>query len=397
MLFLSLFCFLSGAIAGNRKSRITSVPFEVTGSYVVVKAKVNNSSPLNFILDSGLSTTLITHLSKEDSLWLNNSERTVLKGLGVGNEISALTSNNNILQTGRMKFVHQTAYFLEEDVFNLSEYTGMKINGLLGSDFFQDLVVKIDYNSKRITFYESSSYEVPKGYIPIPLTFNEDKMYAMVKVTDASGKLYDVRMLIDTGAELGAWFKTFGEKKVAIPEKKIRGYIGQGLNGEINGYIARIPKIQIGNYAVHNVIVSFPDSACISDAIPGGKRDGTLGSQLLNHFNLILDEPNEVLYIKPNANYKKKFYYNIAGIEVIQQYSSLNLPEVFHVWEESPAEIAGILAGDLIISINGNSSFGVNIGTIRHELETRSRRPLKLQVLRGKKTLSFTLEMIDTL
>jgi len=391
------FCLITGAIAGNSKSRIASIPFEVVGTYVVVKVQINESTPLNFILDSGLGRTIVTELSAEDSLTLNSYEKTKLKGLGTGQEISALVSRGNSLQTGRMKFMNQMVNLLEEDIFNLSDYTGRKINGLLGSDFFEDHVVKVDYNTQRITFYESSSFEVPRGYVAIPLTYKDEKMYAKILVADGTGKPREVNMLIDSGAELAAWFRSFGENSVKLPQKKLHGYIGQGLNGEIKGYIGRVPKIYFGGHAFHNPIVSFPDSATISDAIIDLNRDGTIGSQILSRFNLIFDEPNEMLYIKPNGNFRKEFSYNVAGIETVMQNTVPYLPEIFNVWENSPAARAGIQVGDLILDINGQSGFKTDINAIRKIFEEQGKNILRLLILRNGENMEFKVDMEETL
>lgn len=394
---LVILCLCQVAMAGDKKSKIASVPFEVVGTYIVIKAKINKSTPLNFILDSGLGTTLITHMDKGDSISLPNSDKTVLRGLGKGNIINAVISYGNTLQTGRMKFVNQTIYFIEDDLFNLSEYTGRKINGLLGSDFFQDLAVKIDYGNRRITFYESSSFKVPKGYVPIHLTINEEKMYATLQATESDGKVSNVNMLIDTGAELAAWFRTFGDDKIKIPDKKLYGYIGQGLNGEITGYLARLPKVGIGGHNLSNPVISFPDSSCISGTATPLDRDGTIGSQILSRYNIIIDEPNGMLYVKPNNNFRKPFTYNIAGIEVLKRFSIPYLPEVFLVWKGSPAEKSGIKAGDMLLSVNEINGFGTDISEIRHIFETRSRRPIYIKILREGKTLDFKIDMNGSL
>ena len=397
ILTIFIYFLIAQIYAGNSKSKIASVPFEVVGSYVVVSVHINESTPLNFILDSGLGRTIVTELASTDSLILKTYEKTVLNGLGLGKEISAYVSRGNSLQIGKMKFVNQRVNLLEEDIFNLSNYTGQKINGLLGSDFFQDHVVKVDYNLQKITFYESSSFVVPRGYIAVPLTFKDEKMYAKVLVSDGTGKPREVNMLIDSGAELAAWFRSFGNNPVNLPQKKIHGYIGQGLNGEIKGFIGRVPRIFFGGHAMHNPIVSFPDSISIAEAIKDNDRDGTIGCQILSRFNLIFDEPNEILYIKPNSNFRKSFTYNVTGIETIKLSQFPYLPEVFYVWENSPAALAGIQTGDLILDINGLSGFKTDINEIRKIFERQGKRTHKLLILRNSENKIINIEIKEGL
>jgi len=397
LLTISLVLIQAATFANNRQSKIASVPFEVVGTYVVVKVYINHSSSLHFILDSGLGATIITELMAEDSLELNYTERTTLKGLGNGKVIEAMISRGNTLQTGRMKFVNQMVNFLSEDVFNLSQYTGKKINGLLGSDFFQDQVVKIDYDTQHITFYESSSFEVPTGYIAIPLTLKNNKMYARLLASEGQGKPAEVLMLIDTGAELAAWFRSYGSNAVPIPDKRVYGYIGQGLNGQIEGYVGRLNKLYFGGHCIHNPIVSFPDSACLSEIVQAPDRDGTIGSQLLCRFNLIFDEPNEMLYIRPNHNFKKPFRYNIAGIEVISQPFFPKLPEVYYVWKNSPADQAGIKPGDLILNVDGLNGFDADINAVRLYFTRTLKKPVSVTVLRDGASIQLKLDVSRSL
>jgi len=381
------------AIGENCKSKISSLPFDMVGSYMVVDVRINNSPKLKLILDSGVSTTLITELNRDDSISLKYTEKTSIKGLGSGNNLLALTSMGNTLQAGKMNMVNQTIYVLEQDIFNLSKHTGTKINGILGSDFFEGHIVKIDYNNRRITFFRNDSFNVPLGYSTIPMIQESHKMFIQVPVTESNGTIRESKMLVDTGAELAGWFRSYGKKPIQIPARKIHGYIGQGLNGEIKGYFGRIPQINMGGFLLKNPVVSFPDSISITDAIFASDRDGTIGSQILSRFNLIFDQKNGLLYLKPNWKFKKVFSYNIAGIELILSDPVLVLPEVLHVWKDSPAEFAGVKAGDRIFEINGLSGFKSNIQEMKKTFEKESDRPLEMLLLRGEKTIKVNVEM----
>jgi hypothetical protein len=370
-----------------------SVPFEVVGSYVIVKIKINHSTALNLILDSGVRTTIITELNPADSILLNYSDSTILKGLGKGIQLTALTSSGNTMQIGKLNLDNQTIYVLAEDVFNLSKYTGTRINGLIGSDLFQDYVVEIDYDHQRILFHNPKTFVVPKGFESRYLTIEGQKMYIQIVIKEIDGTSREVKMLVDTGAELAAWFRGYGNTGIKAPEKKIRGLIGQGLNGEIAGYIGKIPEIKLGESTLKLPIVTFPDSASIADVVVESDRDGTIGSQILSRFNIIFDIQNNLFYFKPNSNFKKNFSYNIAGIELMQQNQYIRIPEVLYVWEKSPAETLNVQKGDVITEVNGRKSFEYSINELRKIFETPSRYPLKLLLLRGEESIYVKIEM----
>jgi hypothetical protein len=393
---ISLFSIYLFSISANAKSRkIESIPFEMVGSYVVINVKINDSSPLNLILDSGIRNTIITELEPSDKISLNFSDVKDMMGLGGGGILEAYTSNFNLLKIGKLKLQNKTVYVLKNDVFNLSKHSGTKINGLIGVDFFQDHVIEIDYSSKHIRFYESTNFEAPKGYGMLPISIESQKMFVELSVVESDSTRKQVKMLMDTGAELNAWFQTTSKESVRVPPRWVQGTIGEGLNGIITGKYSHIPQICFGNFCLKNAIVSFPDSATITGIVTNSKRDGTVGSQLLSRFNLFIDYKQKKFYFKPNSNFKKPYTYNVAGIEIIQYSPVIPVIEVMDVWANSPAAHAGVQRDDQIIDINGTSAFQMSIGEIRKIFETPSNHPLNLTLKRGKEEITVRIDMTD--
>lgn len=393
ILLFSMYLFDFSANAKSKK--IESIPFEMVGSYVVINVKINNSSPLNLILDSGIRNTIITELEPSDKISLNFSDVKDMMGLGGGSVLEAFTSNFNTLKIGKLKFQNKTVYVLKNDVFNLSKHSGTKINGLIGVDFFQDHTVEIDYSSRRVRFYESETFEAPKGYGMLPITVESQKMFVELSVIESDSTRKQVKMLMDTGAELNAWFQTSTKESVKIPPKWVQGTIGEGLNGIITGKYSHIPQICFGDFCLRNAIVSFPDSATITGIVSNSKRDGTVGSQLLSRFNLFIDYKQRKFYFKPNSNFKKPYTYNVAGIEIIQYSPLIPVIEVMDVWSNSPAAHAGVKRDDQIIEINGNRAFQMSIGEIRRIFETPSKHSLNLTLKREKEEVTVKIDMRD--
>lgn len=364
---------------------------------MIVEVRINGSTTLNMILDSGATATLITELTQEDSLSLQYTSLYEIKGLGTGPGVMAYRSQMNDLKAGSVRLTNQTIFVLKENIFNLSNHVGCKINGILGADFFKNHVVRINYSTQRITLYDSETYQVPKGYEPIAMTIEKNRMYITLPVTGSNWKVHKATLLLDTGAEVTAWFRSFGENHIAIPEKNIYRYIGQGLNGVIEGHLGRINQINMKGYILNAPVVAFPDSTSIAEVVSISDREGIIGGQLLNRFNLIFDYPKKTLWIKPNSNFKKPFNYNIAGMEISIENRFLALPEVCNVSKNSPADRAGILVGDQIFKLDEINALQTDINEIRLRFMTRSKKPVKLILLRGDTTIYAEMEMVDLL
>jgi len=393
LLFALCLFVLTTLLSANKSRPIASIPFEMVGTYVVIKVKINDSSPLNLILDTGVRNTIITELQTGDRISLNYSDVKDLMGLGGGEHLEAYTSNFNSLIIGKLKLDPKTVYVLKEDVFNLSKHSGTKINGLIGVDVFYDHVVEINYTSRRINFYNNESFIEPKDYEKTRLSIESRKMFVELSVMQADSSTRDVKMLLDTGAELNAWFQTYKDQSVKAPENGVKCTIGQGLNGEIKGKVGRIPRICFGGLCFDKPIVSFPDSASISEIVGNSNRDGTIGSQLLSRFNYYIDFANKQFYFKPNSNFKNRFNYNVAGIEISQVVPFLPIKEIWRVWIDSPAEKAGVQNGDQLVEINGQKAFELTLNEIRHIFETASKYPMKLTLMRNTQEISVEIDM----
>ncbi len=386
------FVLFTGTIQA-KNTVVATIPFEMVGSYIVVDVRINNSTKLKMILDTGLRNTIITEIFPTDSIDLSPGELRNIQGLGSGKNFYAYESAGNTVQIGRITLKDRLVYAFKEDLFNMSKQTGVKINGLLGVDFFRDYVVQIDYSSHRLRMYTQENFIPPKGYGVMPMTLQRQKMYIQLSVLETDSTRQTIKMLIDTGAELTAWFETLTNKAVNIPEKSIRGRIGEGLSGEINGVFARVQQLCISEFCVKNPIVAFPDSAAISQISRTSDRDGTIGGQLLSRFNLIIDTSSRRFYFKPNGSFNNPFFYNIAGIEVAQSAGFLPQVEVINVWKDSPAERAGLLPGDIIIEINLQKTSQLGISEIRHYFQRPSGSPLRLLVERNGSYKELNVEM----
>ena len=397
--FISMWLFLLACFphVQAKLKLINSVSFEMAGSYIIVQARINNTTPLNFIFDTGVKNTIITEIHQQDDILINLIGKKAIQGLGQGKSIMSFISESNTISLGKLKFSNKTVYLLEDDILGLSQHTGRKINGLIGVDLIQSHVVEIDYSRRRIKFYDQESFLPPKDYIRKPLIIENNKIYLNLTLLDDNGQIRTIKMLIDTGAQLNAWFQTVRSNAAEIPEKRVYARIGEGFSGDLYGYLARIPQICFNQYCFHNPIVVFPDSMMIADIMRKSDRDGTIGNELLSRFNTIIDFKNAALYLKPNHYFKDNFYYNIAGLEITQPNPNLPSFEVAYVWKDSPAAKAGIQAGDMLLEIKGIKTYLMKIAEIRWHFQRVSNQPLNLLVERNLEHLSFDIPMQDLL
>ena len=122
---------------------MTRVPFELNGSNIFFQARVNNSAPLWFSLDTGASSGLL-NLRSVRLLGLKVLRQS--QATGAGGTIEAVTLSNVGLEINgaRLENIELQAVPLN----SLEESAGRVMDGVLGAELFRRYVVEIDYTAE---------------------------------------------------------------------------------------------------------------------------------------------------------------------------------------------------------------------------------------------------------
>ena len=381
------------------KEKSTSIRFEFINNLIVIPVSVNNSDTLRFILDTGLRTSIITELSMGDTLSLEYAKEMQLHGLGKGEPLDALYSKGNTLSISRIVGSNQDLYVLLQNIFHLSTKLGTRIHGLLGYSVFKNFIIEINYQKKIITFHNPKyyNYKKDKKASTIPLTVQNTKPYVILTITTEDGSEIPVKLLIDTGAGHALWLDADSNEEISLPNNTIDSFLGSGLNGEIHGKIGRIKKLTIGKHEFNDIITLFPDSTSMGSSRGRDKRNGSLGTDVLHRFNIIIDYHNELMTLKPNMKFNKPFNYNMSGIEIAAPIPELPFYTIINIRKDSPADRAGLKKGDGLYKLNHFRALDLSLNDIYKLFLSKAGKKMKIIVLRNGmkyKTIFFLEKLI---
>ncbi|MET2984186.1 aspartyl protease family protein [Aureibaculum conchae] len=412
-------------ILGNKDSY--AVSFKMINNLIVIPIEVNGEK-LNFLLDTGIDNSLLINLKLKDSLNLKNVEEVRLRGLGEGEHIYAIKSKNNSFKLGKIFNNNHMVYAIHSEDLDLSSRLGIDVNGIIGGDLFRDFIVEINYTSKRVKFYNPDTYKYKdcKRCEDFDIHFYKNKpyIYATVDVE----KEIPVKLLIDSGGSDALWLFDKSSLDISVPERHFNDYLGRGLSGNVYGKRSKIKKIMLGSYILEDANVAYPDFNSIEKAYKHEGRNGSIGSEVLKRFRIVYDYPNKRLTIKkPSKYFNDPFLYNMSGVELAHNGSVLvgerqkrmasqlgggNESEqstvqlvyslvyalkpsykIAEIREDSPAEKAGLLKGDIVKKINGRPAYEYKLQDITYLFSSKEGKKVKLEIERDGVKMQYDFKL----
>ncbi|MBX2911420.1 MAG: aspartyl protease family protein [Cyclobacteriaceae bacterium] len=384
--FVTTICFpqYSGfRIEGNKKK--VTIPVEIVNNLVVVPVVLNGQAPLKFILDTGVRTTVLTQKTYSDILGLAYSKEIFISGPGGEKLVDAFVTDNVTLDLPGVHGEGHSMLVLEKDYLELRNYLGTEVHGILGYELFSRFIVRMDYHKKRIVLLTPERFRKKRRYQTMEVKVQDTKPFIMAKTKLNDSTSLDVKLLIDTGASHGLVLEPESDPAIRVPQKSLESIIGRGLGGEIKGRIGRINGLELGRYKINEVIANFPDPDSYKSLLfqdDSLRRNGALGGEILSRFSIIFNYPHEEIYVKKNADFRKKFNYDMAGIIVKAKGARLRAYEITHLRNGSPGEMAGLKEGDLIISVNGTSTQSLNLNQINGFFNSKEGKRVVMEVNR---------------
>jgi hypothetical protein len=415
----------------NESEKHQRINFKLINNLIVIPLKINGKK-LSFILDSGVRKTILFNISKNDSIGLINVENVQLQGLGLGESVEAIISKNNKVSVKNLISYSEVIYVILTDYFDLSSKMGTTIHGIIGYDILRNFIVKINYNSKKIDFYNPKTYTYKKcrKCETFDIQFNRKKPYIDIQIQiDTVGvKLTDVKLLIDSGGSDALWLFEDSKENIKTPIRYFSDILGEGLSGHIYGNRSRIPKVKLKSFDIDKPTVSFLGSISTKNARVFKSRNGSIGGEILKRFTVWFDYPNKKFTLKKNRSLKDDFNYNMSGLEVVyagkqlvkekdtraisdafnQKVNAKNSVsfitsfsykfkpsfKINHVVKKSSADKAGLLKGDIILSMNNKPTYEYKLGEIIQKFSTKDKAKIRMTIEREgiKMKFEFRLE-----
>lgn len=426
------FGFSQSKFVVQNKKQSNKIKFKLINNLIVVPVEINGVT-LSFLVDTGVSKPIIFNfLNVSDTLKIKNTEPIYLRGLGEGESVKTLKSINNIFKIGDAINFNQDLYAVYDAHLNFAPMLGVPVHGIIGYHLFKDLIVEINYSGKyiRLTNPEKYEYKDCKKCERLYLEFYNSKPYLNAEA-QINNKKIPLKLLIDTGGSDSLWLFEDAGLGIKSSDNFFDDFLGHGLSGSVYGKRSKIDAFSLKSFQLKNTNVAYPDSSSISFARKHSDRNGSIAGNILKRFNIIFDYQKSILILKKNTHFNEDFTYNRSGIEIAhegvrfvkeidnrvlkhdllgvsdtyitngskivtnQQYR-FSLKPVFVIVElrvGSPAQEAGLLIGDVIISINGKTTYNFSLQQINQMFYDDVGKKMRLTIDRKGQILNYSFNL----
>lgn len=371
-----------------RNKKQIEIPFQMQQGFIVVKVWFENVVPLQLIFDTGAENTILFDKEIAQILRLPFDRQIAVTGSDLDSIIIANIIRNTRMQLENCYRVYRDIIVLEENDLLLKEKLGIEVDGIMGGSFFSNLVVKINYAKQKIILQHPNTFnKIPKNFHTYDLEIISSKPYVKSIVVNTHGKPVKATLLIDTGASLPFLVHTNTDTALQLPSRLMVGNIGFGLSGAVKGFLGITERLSLGDYTFDQIATSFQDIYIDTLYHSGIIRNGILGNTLLSRFYVIIDYSKEKLYLKATRKYNKPFEYDKSGLTIFAVGQDLKQYYVTSVIEGSPAAMAGIQVGDIILKINRRNTTHLRLQDITRRLSRKSGKKIKLKIKRDDETI----------
>lgn len=348
------------------------LPCRVVNNLPLAQVKVNNSRPLNFIVDTGATVSVISEQVTRE-LKLVSAEGTDV--LTQGGSINA-----NYIDGVQLGFAEATAVRLPPttvvalDLDGASAGLGERIDGILGADLFEHYVVELNYVDRQLRLFDSAAYTGQATGETLPLTFIDRTPFIKATLTplgDGGGKTFGIEasLLVDTGATNAVSLTTPFVRQhdlLKTAGKTIGITAGALVAGSSTALTGRLSDVRLGNLKIERPVANFSQDT--QGDLASDEYSGVVGGEILRRYRIVIDYERARISFNPLPAAKSPYEATVSGISLVADANDFHRITVRAVIAASPATEAGVQVADEIVSINGVAAKDLTLENVRQQL-----------------------------
>jgi hypothetical protein len=252
---------------------------------------------------------------------------------------------------------------------------GRDLHGILGLDCLKDFVVQIDPDKGRIGFMSADYAEPSKWGQDFPLVLHEEGFLQVPIDIPGAG---DFKCIVDTGFD-GNLMLSPNVFAAAIKQGNFVENELVTLTRQNRSRTGRLNSFSIGPFEHRGMTAGEWKERC------------PMGMGLLSRYVVTLDFPRMKMHLVKGKRFAETDEIDMSGLSSLGRMEAKTL--VGSVAGGTPAEQAGIKAGDIIHAVNGQDAAKMDLYDLRDLLKSGDGKEIKMTIKRGDEEKAVTFKL----
>ena len=353
--------------AATSEPVLARFPLDIQAGVVMLPVDFNGQR-LAFFLDTG-ATHMVFDESLRDQLGPQvRSQRVMTAGGFKDMPVYAAPA----AKLGPMD-LSDGAVALVSDFAAVRKLSGKDIRGAIGNSALKKFVIRVDVDAKEVVILNPDGRVHEDWGAVLPLTFSLQGMPMVRGRLDANTEL---DFVIDTGATATGHLpqdifrQVMSANGLASTQTSV-----ESARGSRTELLARVPSLTVGPYEHKGLVFTSSPTLAL------------LGCGYLLRYNTTVDFPAKRLYLARSRHFEHPDEILICGFHISHSGGNVVIDSVD---KGGPAERAGIVAGDVLLGVDGKNTTTMDISEINALLRQADKR-LAVIICRGKKIYQVSI------
>jgi hypothetical protein len=275
---------------------------------------------------------------------------------------------------------------------DFAQQVGQPYQGTLGRDFFDRVVVEVDYHRQTVQLYDPSAFTYTGQGKSFPLTFSGPVPLIHAKFDVPGHRTESADFAVDTALDSGVTFYRgyTDSQRISAAHFKSEPASYPEVDGGAKIFLGRLKAFQIGPYQLEDIVGVFTQQKTQAGA--DKNIAGAIGANFLRRFTVIYDFPHHQVILEPNVDLNHDTDEDMSGLSIIAKGPNLKVFEVTSVQPGTPGARAGIVPGDVIAGIGDEAAADLTLSAVR-DLFRQVGYQYKVLIDRKGQTITVSMQM----
>ncbi|HKY29435.1 MAG TPA: aspartyl protease family protein [Pyrinomonadaceae bacterium] len=369
----------------SRNASSVTLPMDLINNHIYVSGWLNGQGPFSFLVDTGWGTSSITpEVAIRLGLTVQGAQKTI--GAGEG------TAQNQFTKVARMRF--GGVQLRNQSLLVTSAFDGKtrdavnNFGGLIGYQLFKRFVVKVDFERKALTLIVPERFNRRGHGTIVPF-----KLSNTIPLVRAEVDGFEGEFIVDSGFPGSViLYQSFITKNNLLTKlkPKFEAVTGWGIGGPVRSGVTRAQIFKLGEESIPDSVVTL--SLVRKGTLADAYLAGAIGSELLKRFTVTFDYGGREIHLERNGQFNKREVFDRSGMYLNK---APDWFEVVDVIKGGPADAAGVITGDRIVSIDGQKASALTMPEVRSRLRGPLQTRISLVLERGNSVHRAVLVLKD--